>query len=178
MSAAAASVLFLGGARSGKSRLAQQWVEARGVRRTLIATYRPDPADAEMAARIARHRAERAGRGWDTVEEPLAVPEALAAAGGPVLIDCATLWLGALGERHAWDAAAVLAEVDRLCALLADPRLDVAVVSNEVGAGVVPEHPLGRAFRDLQGWSNQRLAAACQAVAFVAAGLPLWMKRP
>ena len=70
----------------------------------------------------------------------------------------------------------MLAGVDRLCALLAAPPVAVAVVSNEVGSGVVPEHALGRRLRDPQGWANQRLAAACPRVALVVAGLPLWLK--
>ncbi|MCK6490902.1 MAG: bifunctional adenosylcobinamide kinase/adenosylcobinamide-phosphate guanylyltransferase [Planctomycetes bacterium] len=170
------ATLFLGGARSGKSRLAQQWIEAQAPLRRYCATCRRDPADAEMAARIQRHRDDRAGRGWDTVEEALDPAAVVAASDRPLLIDCATLWLCNLGDARAWDEPSVLAEVDRLCRVLAAPPVAVAVVSNEVGSGVVPEHALGRQFRDLQGWANQRLAAACARAALVVAGLPLWLK--
>jgi adenosylcobinamide kinase/adenosylcobinamide-phosphate guanylyltransferase len=171
------AALFFGGVRSGKSRLAQAWVAGHGPQRTYLATCRRDPADHEMAERIRRHQADRAGQGWLTSEEPLAVTEAVARCPTPVLIDCATLWLTNLGDALGWDEAAILARVDGLCAVLAAPPVPVALVSNEVGMGVVPEHPLGRAFRDLQGFANQRFAAACQQVAFTAAGLPLWLKR-
>lgn len=130
-----------------------------------------------MSERIRRHQADRAGQGWQTIEEPLAIAEVLLCCQTPVLIDCATLWLTNLGEALDWNEAAVLARVDELCAVLAAPSVPLALVSNEVGMGVVPEHPLGRAFRDLQGFANQRFAAACSQVAFTAAGLPLWLKR-
>lgn len=176
MMGVAESVLVLGGARSGKSRFGQEWVEARGPARRYLATYQVRSDDAEMVARVARHRQDRAGRGWTTVEEPLDLCRAVAADPQPALIDCATLWLCNLGDAHAWNEAAVLAEVDRLCRLLAAPPCPVAVVANEVGLGVVPESPLGRAFRDLQGFANQRLAAACAGVALLVAGIPLWVK--
>jgi adenosylcobinamide kinase/adenosylcobinamide-phosphate guanylyltransferase len=172
----ARSALFLGGVRSGKSRMAQAWVAARGPRRTYLATCPRDPTDSEMAARIARHVADRAGQGWETVEETLDPAAVIARTATPVLLDCATLWLTNLGCQLDWDEAAILDRVDGLCAMLATPSVAVAVVSNEVGMGVVPEHPLGRAFRDLQGFANQRLAAACGEVTFCISGLPLVLK--
>ncbi len=130
-----------------------------------------------MRARIAQHREDRSGQGWVTVEEPLGVAQIIRdSALGAVLVDCATLWLTNLGLQHAWNEQAVLREVDLLCALLADPPVDVAIVSNEVGSGIVPSTELGRAFRDLQGFANQRLAAACQRVELVIAGIPLTLK--
>jgi adenosylcobinamide kinase/adenosylcobinamide-phosphate guanylyltransferase len=170
------AVLWVGGARSGKSRLAQQWVRNRPGPWTYLATCAHEPADAEMAARIARHREDRAGQGWTTIESSIDVCGALAPLRGAVVVDCATLWLTNLGFLHAWDESAVLSSVDALAALLADPPCDLAVVSNDVGAGVVPETALGRRFRDLQGFTNQRLAAAARHVVLVSCGLPLALK--
>jgi len=171
--AAVPAHLILGGARSGKSARAQALAEAAASRRVLIATA--EALDAEMAERIARHRAER-GAGWETVEAPLDLCEALtmAFAQGPcaIAIDCLTLWLTnlMLAERD-WAQ-----EAARLARLLREPPAPVFLVSNEVGLGLVPDTPLGRAFRDAQGRLNQDLAKACAVVEFVAAGLPLRLK--
>jgi adenosylcobinamide kinase / adenosylcobinamide-phosphate guanylyltransferase len=176
------SLLVTGGARSGKSRFARAWAEMRPGPRLFVATAGEQAGDAEMAERIARHRRERQELWSGTAEEPLDVVGALrrAAAAGTrtALVDCATLWLTNLGFRHDWVEAPILAAVDELAALLAAPLLDLAVVTNEVGSGVVPDHELGRRFRDLQGFANQRLAAAAHSVAFVTCGLPLWLKQP
>lgn len=162
--------LILGGARSGKSRHAQGLAEAAGQRRLYIATG--EARDAEMADRIARHRAER-GAGWETAEAPLEVAAAIGAAGADVvLLDCLTLWLA----NVMLDGRGVEAETDGLLAALAAAPCPVVMVSNEVGMGLVPETPLGRAFRDAQGRLNQRVAAAVPLVTFVAAGLPLRLK--
>lgn len=171
------SHLVLGGARSGKSRFASEWVLAHPGPHTYLATAHHEPADPEMRDRINRHRADREGQGWLTVEEPFGVMQVIRDAMlGTVLVDCATLWLTNLAFKHAWNSTAVLKEVDLLCALLADPPVDIAIVSNEVGHGVVPDTEMGRAFRDLQGFANQRLAAACHHVTLVVAGLPLHLK--
>lgn len=171
------SLLAIGGARSGKSAFAAAWVRARPGPRTYLATCRHEPADPEMAARIAHHRAARDQDNWVTVEEPLRIAHVIRMSTlGPVMIDCATLWLTNLGMANDWNEAAILYEVDALCALLAAPPVDVAVVTNEVGQGIVPEHALGRTFRDLQGFANQRLAAACMRVELLVAGLPLTLK--
>jgi adenosylcobinamide kinase/adenosylcobinamide-phosphate guanylyltransferase len=169
------SLLVTGGARSGKSAHAQAWCEARPGPRRYLATAIRDPADAEMATRIERHRADRAGRGWDTREVAADLVDALPNA-GVALIDCATLWLAGRAIARAWDEAAVLAEVDALCALLAAPPCDLAVVTNEVGSGIVPETAMGRAFRDLQGRANQRLARAAHEVVLCVCGLPMTVK--
>ena len=166
------ATLVLGGARSGKSRFAQGEAQACGLPVTLIATAQA--LDAEMAARIARHRAGRAER-WRTVEEPLDVAQALAreaAPGQAVVVDCLTLWLSNL--MHAGRDPD--RESERLAAALAVLSGEIWLVSNEVGLGLVPDTALGRAFRDAQGWLNQRLAAICPRVVFVAAGLPLVLK--
>ena len=164
------SHLFTGGARSGKSRLAQAWAESQPGPWHYVATARdPGPADPEMARRIARHRQER-GPGWITheTEEPAAILANLLR--GAAIIDCLTLWLTALGERHAWDDHRILAEVDALAMILRHPPIPVAVITNEVGSGIVPAHPLARQFQDLQGWTNQRIAAACGPVHLVVCG--------
>ena len=163
----------LGGARSGKTRLALDLTERAAPERLFVATA--EAFDDEMADRIARHRAER-GPGWRTLEEPLALAEALAAArpGEAVMVDCLTLWLSNL-MHHGRDPAA---ETAALIAALAAVPGPVALVSNEVGLGIVPETRLGRAFRDAQGRLNQDIAAAADRAVFVAAGLGLVLKGP
>ena len=163
--------LVLGGARSGKSRHAQELAEATGPRRTYLATA--EARDDEMAARIAQHQAER-GEGWQTLEAPLDMPRVLGtvADSDVVLVDCLTLWLTnvMLGERDVETAT------EALVAALDAAQQPVILVSNEVGLGLVPETPLGRAFRDAQGRLNQRMAEEVEEVRFVAAGLPLVLK--
>ncbi|BAV64622.1 bifunctional adenosylcobinamide kinase/adenosylcobinamide-phosphate guanylyltransferase [Sphingobium cloacae] len=168
------SLLVLGGARSGKSRYAQARVEQMGNAPAFIATAQA--YDAEMANRIARHRADRDSR-WTTFETPLDLPEAIADAArkaDAVLVDCLTLWLSnlLLAEK---DVDAAGAALER--AILACPR-PVALVANEVGFGIVPDNALARRFRDEAGWLNQRLARISDEVVLVAAGLPMILKPP
>ncbi|HUB62836.1 MAG TPA: bifunctional adenosylcobinamide kinase/adenosylcobinamide-phosphate guanylyltransferase [Methylocella sp.] len=166
------SLLVLGGARSGKSRYAQSLAEASGRHPILIATA--EAGDSEMAERIARHAAARDAR-WALVEEPVALAGALrreARADRIVVADCLTLWLGNLLLQET-DLAAATRELAQSVARLGGP---VIFVSNEVGYGIVPDKPLARAFRDAQGLLNQALAEACEAVVFIAAGLPLCLK--
>jgi adenosylcobinamide kinase/adenosylcobinamide-phosphate guanylyltransferase len=167
------TTLVLGGARSGKSRFAERLIVDSGLARVYLATA--TISDDEMAARIAHHRNSR-GEGWHTVEQPLALVETLAHEAQPgraVLVDCLTLWLSnvMLAGRD------VDAESEALAAYLRKSPHPIVLVSNEIGMGLVPETPLGRAFRDAQGRLNQIVAAAVPEVAFVAAGLPLWLKR-
>jgi adenosylcobinamide kinase/adenosylcobinamide-phosphate guanylyltransferase len=166
------SALVIGAARSGKSRYALALAEATAPDRLYLATA--EAGDAEMAERIARHRRER-GEGWRTREEPLALAAALRAEARPgrvVLVDCLTLWLSnlMLADRD------LEAQISELTAILSDLGGPVVLVANEVGAGVAPATPLGRAFRDWQGRLNQAAAAACGAVVAVAAGLPTQLK--
>lgn len=164
------TTLFLGGARSGKSRLAQAAAEACDGPLVYIATA--EAGDVEMAERIARHRADRGGR-WTTVECPIDLAEAIVShAAHPVLVDCLTLWLSnlMLGGHDVARHGQALIEA------MAARRAPLVLVSNEVGLGLVPETPLGRAFRDEAGRLNQNVAAAADSVTFVAAGLPLRMK--
>lgn len=166
-----ALTLVIGGARSGKSGLAERLVCATGSARRYIATA--EAWDDEMRDRIARHRADR-GEGWLTVEAPLDLCAPLAAARGDevVLIDCATLWL----SNHLLRDADLGAESDALLAALATCAAPVVVVSNEVGWGIVPDNALARAFRDAQGRLNQRLATQAGMVLGVMAGLPMVLK--
>ena len=164
--------LVLGGARSGKSRYAERLIEAAAARGVYCATG--EAKDEEMARRIADHRARR-GVFWRTVEAPLALPAAIAAASAedtPVLVDCLTLWLSNLFCA----GAPVEERIAGLVAALSGMPGPVVLVANEVGLGLVPETPLGRQFRDAAGALNQRVAALAGRVVFLAAGLPLALK--
>ena len=163
--------LVLGGARSGKSHYAQQLGE-RAQRVVFLATAQP--GDEEMRRKIELHRGSRP-RHWQTIEEPLALAEAVARHGSScdlMIIDCLTFFaanlLQAQGDNHG--------AVDALCLALQSPACSVILVSNEVGSGVVPEYPLGRRFRDLLGEMNQRVARVASNVLLLVAGLPLVLK--
>lgn len=162
--------LVLGGARSGKSRYAEELAKGATGPKTYIATA--EAFDDEMRARIARHRVERADHGWQTIETPLELAAALRGASGFVLIDCVTVWLGNL-MHHQHDIGAAVAN---LCAALAVSDAEIVLVSNEVGLSIVPENAMARRFRDEQGIANQKLAALADEVVFIAAGLPLKLK--
>jgi adenosylcobinamide kinase/adenosylcobinamide-phosphate guanylyltransferase len=166
------SALILGGARSGKSRLAQVIAEAASEQRVFIATAQA--FDDEMRERIARHQAER-NHQWRTREANLDLIDAIndeVAPGQTVLVDCLTLWLSnlLLAERD------VDRETDRLVDAIGSATGPLVFVSNEVGHGVVPATALGRLFRDAQGSLNQRVAHAVEAVVFVTAGCPTLLK--
>lgn len=164
-------MLVLGGARSGKSLYAQAAAEAAGAARIYIATA--EALDEEMKARIAVHRTDR-GPNWTTIEAPIALAAAIdqAPADAPVVIDCLTLWLTnlMLGD-HDIDAA-----TEALMRALEARKARTIAVANEVGLGIVPETPLGRAFRDRAGILNRRIAAAAREVVLMVAGLPLKLK--
>jgi adenosylcobinamide kinase / adenosylcobinamide-phosphate guanylyltransferase len=174
MSSVAKLTLVLGGARSGKSRYAESLMAA------LPPPWQPpwayvataEAGDGEMAERIGAHRARR-GPQWRTIEAPRDLAAALQACEKlPVLVDCLTLWLSNLMLANA-DIDAEMARLDQALAAALAP---VVLVANEVGSGIVPEHPLGRRFRDLQGILNQRVAARADRVVLVVAGLPLALK--
>ena len=163
------STLFLGGARSGKSRLAQDAAEACEDPLLFLATA--EPLDGEMEARIARHQADRGPR-WRTVDCPLDLPTALRdtrAKAGAIVVDCLTLWLSnlMLGGHD------VKSAVDDLLAAIREGHTHLFIVSNEVGMGIVPEHPLGRSFRDEAGRLNQLVAHSVDKSVLVVAGLRL-----
>lgn len=166
--------LILGGARSGKSGFAERLVRESGWGVTLIATAQP--GDAEMAARIRRHRANRPAD-WRVVEEPLALAGALRAQAANercLLVDCLTLWLSNL--LHAADDSLLARE--RMFLLETVPVLPgrIIFVSNEVGMGIVPMGELTRRFCDEAGRLHQDIARVCDRVTFIAAGLPLVLK--
>ena len=163
-------VFVLGGARSGKSRYAENLAARSGRPVTYVATAGP-PRDREMADRIAIHQARRPAH-WRTVEEPLDLAAVVADPDRVILVDCLTLWLTnvVLGDRD------VERDIDGLVAALAGRMGPVVAVANEVGEGIVPATPLGRRFRDLQGVLNQRLAGAASDVVKLVAGCPLIVK--
>lgn len=167
--------LVLGGARSGKSRHAEQLLESLGGDCLYIATaVGQAERDDEMAARIAEHKARR-GAAWQTIEEPLDLAGVLsreARADRPILVDCLTLWLSNLmaEERD------IEAEIAGLVTALAELACPVVFVSNEVGHGIVPMHQLARDFRDHAGRLHQAVAAVADSVVLMVAGLPMTVK--
>ena len=167
-------LLILGGARSGKSRLAQDMAARRWLHPVYLATA--EILDDEMAARVRMHRRTRARR-WHCVEEPLEIAKIIRR-GVPgtdgLLVDCLTIWLSNVLLKEGRGAFA--RRRDELVKALHQTRQDVILVANEVGLSVVPEHALGRTFRDLAGWLNQAVAKEADTVVFVAAGLPLVLK--
>ena len=184
----ARSEFLMGGQRSGKSRraemLAVQWLQAvPGRRAVMLATAQA--WDDEMRDRIARHRADRRERvpGMHTVEEPLALAEALqrhSAADTLVVVDCLTLWLSNLmmpmRAEDALDEAGVIEAEQALCRSLVAATGPVVVVGNEIGLGVIPMGRDVRAFVDALGRLNQRVAATCERVTLMVAGLPMVLK--
>ena len=166
--------LILGGARSGKSRLAQQRAEASGLTITCIVTATPD--DMEMAARIAHHQAERPAE-WLVIEEPIELTAALTEYAAPdrcLLVDCLTLWLNNI-LADGTDTTFVLQRQALLDTL---PRLpgEIILVGNEIGLGVVPTGKLTRRFVDENGRLHQDVAARCERVTLCVAGLPMTLK--
>jgi adenosylcobinamide kinase/adenosylcobinamide-phosphate guanylyltransferase len=174
-------ILITGGARSGKSDFALQLAEALPGPRCFIATC--PVVDPEMEERIARHREERAGGEWQTVEEQtdiaailLARPDALVC-----LIDCLTLWVNNL-LYHAGQSGNLFSDTElrRQCDLLTQAagghQGAVICVTNEVGMGIVPDNPAARLYRDLVGRCNRMLAAAADEVYLVSCGIPLQLK--
>lgn len=169
------SVLFLGGCRSGKSRLAEEFVVSHFSRPCYVATMMKSH-DAELCERIETHQ-KRRGDSWHLIEEPRDLCLVLLSHQDKdvVLIDCLTLWLTNLLLADLSDHEIRL-EVDELAQAIGSCQSSVVLVANEVGLGIVPDSLLGRRFRDLAGWLNQQVAEVCQRVVFVAAGLPLILK--
>ena len=159
-------IFLLGGARSGKSSLAVRLAVADGAPVVFVATA--EPRDAEMVERIALHREERPS-GWQTVEEPLALAHALEAAPAKacVILDCLSLWVANVLERGDDD---VERQAATAAAIAAARNAKTIAVSNEVGLGVVPATPLGRAYRDVLGRVNAIWAAAADESHLVVAG--------
>jgi adenosylcobinamide kinase/adenosylcobinamide-phosphate guanylyltransferase len=164
------TLLILGGARSGKSRYAESLGKGQ---KFYVATA--EASDEEMVQRIAAHRTQR-GPSWETFEVPLDLVSALQTIDGKgrfILIDCLTIWLSNLMIVK----LDVTRETDMLCEALKKLKAQVVLVSNEVGLGIVPANAVARAFRDAQGFLNQRVAEAVDEVVFMAAGLPLTLKK-
>ncbi len=164
--------LVIGGAASGKSDFAERLVTGASTSRCYIATGQA--FDAEMAAKIARHKKTRENGGWKTIEEPVALAEALSncSDGASILIDCATMWLSNLLMAK----ADLEAETSRLLAALGSTQHRIVIVSNETGQGIVPDNKLARQFRQEQGQLNRRLAAQAELVVQVTVGLPQVLK--
>lgn len=172
--------LIIGGARSGKSSLALSRAHESNKQIVFIATA--SPADDEMRERIAKHRSERPGA-WQTIEVETDLAGAILRVAQPnalLIVDCLTVWLANVlfDARAEYFTNESLLEQRRAELLEAASRLtcDAIFVSNEVGSGLVPESAVGRRFRDEQGRLNQQLAALCERVTLVAAGLPLTLK--
>lgn len=179
--------LVTGGTRSGKSAFAEKYAAYLGSSGIYIATAQA--YDKEMAQRIQLHQNRRrdCGFSWTTFEEPYELTATLQRLGTEadiqagkkvILVDCLTIWLTnwlLLAEKEA-NIDIVSSEIDALVNASADFSGHLLLVSNEVGSGIVPAYPLGREFRDLAGWLNQRLAQVCGQVFLVTAGIPLELK--
>jgi adenosylcobinamide kinase/adenosylcobinamide-phosphate guanylyltransferase len=171
-----ALTLVLGGARSGKSRYAQQLGE-RTEKVVFVATAHA--SDEAMRRKIERHRDERPHQ-WLTVEEPLELAATIEQHGPGadlLLIDCLTLYAANLLDAGDGAPEEIDRRVDSLCLALAQAPCAVVLVSNEVGSGVVPAYPSGRRYRDLLGEINQKVARVSDEVVLIIAGLPLQLKR-
>lgn len=179
-------ILLTGGARSGKSRMAEEIARGGNCPVTYIATA--SPSDEEMEDRIRRHRAQRPAE-WPTVETYRDMDRVLdGAEKGIILLDCVTLMITNLmmdmdldWENPSLDSIddaekAIRAEFGKLLRGVSCYEGDVLVVTNEIGMGMVPAYPMGRAFRDIAGRINQQLAMAADTVIFMVSGLPLYVK--
>ncbi len=169
--------LITGGSRSGKSThaIALAAADTSAARRYFIATA--EALDDEMHARIAHHQATRPPE-FVTVEAPLDLEDAIArleSHADVVVLDCLTLWVSNL-MGAGLDDAGILARADTLAAALRRASFHLIVVTDEVGWGIVPDHPVARRFRDLLGWTNQKVAQVADEVLLMAAGYPLRLK--
>jgi adenosylcobinamide kinase/adenosylcobinamide-phosphate guanylyltransferase len=172
-----AITLVLGGVRSGKSRYAQTL--AAGVSPVaFVATARQADSDEEMQRKIERHRSDRPQE-WRTIEEPLDLASVLAEQGSSyriIVVDCLTLYAANLLDAEHGDLLSIEDRLRRFYEALRSAPCSVALVSNEVGSGIVPAFPEGRKYRDLLGEINQRVASAADNVLLMVAGLPLALK--
>lgn len=169
--------VLLGGARAGKTSFAERLASADGGPVTYLATSPRIEADADLEARIARHRADRPA-GWTTVEEELDVAGAIGAVErGVIVLDCVTTWVGNLMHRGD-DELAVLEATDRTIESALDHDGRTVVVTNEVGLGIVPPTELGRAYRDVLGRANQRWVGAADRALLIVAGSALPLHDP
>lgn len=164
-------ILVTGGARSGKSALAERLAQSCGNKVIYIATS--EPFDDEMQSRIDRHRARR-DADWRTVDAPLELPDMLVQTDGdaPRLVDCLTMWLNNLiyHNRDVGD------EMNRLIKVISEQQADLVMVTNEIGSGLVPQTAEARKFRDLAGELNQMVAQAASQVYLSVSGIPVKIK--
>ncbi len=174
--------LLLGGARSGKSSYAQRFAEESGKSVTYLATAQD--LDDEMSARIQKHKSERPAH-WQTLEIPLDVAAHVGEIKSDlVILDCMTLLTTNLLMNFEKDelvdedpfTEAVYKEVADLLAVIRAGQSDWIIISNEIGLGLVPPYQMGRVYRDLLGWANQRLASEADKVLFLVAGIPMTVK--
>jgi len=169
-------ILVIGGCRSGKSRHALELTEKiSGSKRIFIATCMP--LDDEMKQRIDRHKKER-DKSWTTIEAPVQLPEAISEKsreGDVILIDCLTLWINnLLMENENLDF--IDKRIHKLILEIKEAKCPIILVSNEVGAGIVPKNKLARQFRDLAGFTNQKVAECADRVIWMVAGIPVSIK--
>ena len=165
-------IYVTGGARSGKSRFAEELASREGGQVTYLVTAQA--FDAEMTERIGRHRADRPER-WHTLEEPLELAAVLAGLERTVLLDCLSLWVSNLMLRGDSDEL-ILRAADAVIDAQAGRGGVLIAVSNEVGSGIVPDNALARRYRDTLGWVNQRFAAASDEAWLLVSGLPVRLK--
>jgi adenosylcobinamide kinase / adenosylcobinamide-phosphate guanylyltransferase len=169
-------ILVLGGVRSGKSRYAEELAQQSTASVLVVVTA--TAGDAEMAARIAAHRARRPPH-WQVLEAPIELGRAIRQAAAPgtlVIVDCLTLWLSNLLALA--DPEVLESQRASLKRALSEVNGTIVLVSNEVGSGIVPVNELARRFRDEAGWLHQELAQLCDQVVWMVAGLPLVVKPP
>ena len=168
--------LFIGGCRSGKSAAALQQAKQFGAdRKIFVATCQPQ--DAEMHARVERHRQERDAT-WETIEEPLEIAAIVHQHSGPqtvILVDCLTLWLTNMIVQDA-DDATISQRIATLEDALSNARGTVLLVANDVGMGIVPDNAMSRRFRDWAGSLNQQMARCAREVILTVAGIPVPIK--
>lgn len=165
--------LITGGARSGKSRYAENCARDSGKELVYLATAQAK--DEEMAERISLHKSQR-GNHWSLVEEPLQLAQQLEKFSNTescIVVDCLTLWLNNCLESDCWSK-----EKSKLIDILRTSEADIILVGNEVGSGIVPLGALTRTFVDENGWLHQDIAKVCSHVTTVIAGLPLVLKEP
>lgn len=176
-------ILITGGTRSGKSSFALERGEALGWKRAFVATC--PVCDAEMMERIARHKEERACRGWDTLEEEIDLKGIAEKVRDyeVLVIECLTLWISNWLYRFETSGSfenaemKIIQELDALLRVLEKNNHHTLFVSNEVGMGIVPDNPLARLFRDISGRCNQKIASKASEVILMSCGLPLWLKK-
>jgi adenosylcobinamide kinase / adenosylcobinamide-phosphate guanylyltransferase len=176
-----ATTLVMGGCKSGKSSYALELAngiaadESRPGRKIFLATS--VPTDSEMEERVEAHKKER-GENWQTFEEPVAIAQAIkenSIKADVILVDCLTLWISNLLYKD-YDKANIFKEVQKLVESVDSAECPVVLVSNEVGAGIVPENKLARVFRDIAGLTNQEIAKAVKNVVWTIAGIPVNIK--